>query len=230
MSTNAQEPITDSASRTDDITPSATPAAASGPTTTPDAAAPAVYAVLAGGARPAHFGINEAAFTRWCDDLGEQLESELPEPIEEHPAGRLSLFVDNAVREGVIEPVPGLQLDVYGDDSDDVSGFYVMLSNTGGTQQHLFITTGWNELYLGAEGTDPREVARDHLETVCHLANTVIDGLYPHRVTGADTATNILTIEQSDGSCATWLLTDQRAELATEAITARCGPPDSQLC
>ncbi|MGD9622173.1 MAG: hypothetical protein AB7G47_19295 [Mycolicibacterium sp.] len=228
MSANAQEPATATNAPAAAITRPEAHTPGSGPGSAQDGAAP-VLAVVAAGATPGRYRINDAAFETWCEERAEDLESELPGRLDEQPAGRLSSFADDAVNAGIVEPVSGLQLDVYGDDSYDVSGFYVMVSNIAGPQQHLFLTSGWNELYWLAEGTDPREAARDYLETICTLANTVIDGLYPQRVVGAGAA-NIVTIELSDGGCATWLLTDQRADAAAAAITVTCGPPDSQLC
>lgn len=228
MTIEAQNPIPAANTPAAAITRPQAPTGASGAAGALDDATPAV-AMMAVGARPARYQINDAAFTAMCDELGELLTSELPGLLEESPASRLSSFADTAITDRIIEPVAGLQLDVYGDDSDDVSGYYVLVSNAIGNQRHIFLTTGWNELYLTTADADPRAAARDYLETICALANTVIDGLYPPRVAGAE-ATNMVTIELSDGSCATWLLSDQRADDAAAAIEAVCGPPDSLLC
>lgn len=228
MTLDAQNPIPAMNDPAAAITQPQVPTSASEAAGAPDGAMPAI-AVMAVSTRPARYRINDAAFTEMCDELGEELTSELPGLLEESPASRLASFADTAINDRIIEPVTGLQLDVYGDDSYDVSGYYVLVSNTVGTQRHMFLTSGWNELYLMAADTDPREAARDYLETICALANTVIDGLYPQRVAGAGAA-NMVTIELSDGSCSTWLLPDQQAEAAAAAITATCGAPDSQLC
>jgi len=179
VTTNAHSPTANADALPAAITPPTEPPAASGPPGPPDGAAPA-FAVLATSARPARYRINETAFNTWCDELGEELETELPEPSAEQPAGRLASFADNAAEAGVIEPVTGLQLDVHGDDSYYDSGFYVMLSNTTGEQRCIYLTSGWNELYYQAEDTDPRESARDYLDTLCAVANTVLDRLHPH--------------------------------------------------
>lgn len=209
------------------ITPPPTLTGVSGPASASHDPPPA-FAVLAVGARPARYRINDAAFDRWCDSVGDALEYELPEQRLELAGAAVGTLVDDAVHAGVIEGDQALQLDCYGDDDSEMSGFYVLLHNRGGEQKPIYLTSGWHEVLLADDDADPRTAAREHLETVCYLANTVIDGLYPQRVAGA-TAT-ILTVETPEGSCATWILPECQADAVEALITNQCGPADSLRC
>ncbi len=186
------------------------------------------FAILTVGTRPEPFRIDDAAFDAWCQDKGDELECDMPDWRSERPGADLSSMVLEACEHGVITGDRRLRLDCFGDDDTDGSGFYVMVRNRCGPQQWTHLTSGWNELEVAREGFDPRGQARDYLDTVCLLANEVIDGGYPQRVAGA--TANMLTLELSDGSCATWVLPDAEANVVAASIETQCGPPDSLRC
>lgn len=204
------------------------PSPAVGPAGGPEDPAVA-FLVVAAGARPAPFRVNGSAFDEWCDSKGEELGFDVPDWHRDYPGLAFSDLIADAIASGVIEGSPGLDLVVFGDDDSDSSGYYVTLANATGRQRRIRLTSGWNELELARELTDARVVAREHVDTVCVIANGVIDGMAPQLVTGAP-AGNMVSIEMSEGSCATWVLSDEQADAVMASIEALFGPPASLRC
>lgn len=150
------------------------------------AAAPAFTVTLAD-ARPTLFNVDEDAFTRWCDAKGEELACEIPTRTNPRAGAALSDLFYDAKEAAVILGDNAVELSVYGDDDEEVSGFYAVLKNTVGSQRLIGLTSGWTEVPRIDDATDARQAAREHLEEICTVANDVL------RAVGANpgtTATN----------------------------------------
>ncbi|MFN6548179.1 hypothetical protein [Mycolicibacterium nivoides] len=134
------------------------------------------------------FSIDATAFDRWSEAKGEELECMIPTRTDPHAAERLVELLNDAKNTGVIVGDKALELNVHWDDEEDVSGFYVVLNNTSGSQRLIGLTSGWTEVLRIETVTDAAACARDHLDEVCRVANTVLETLKtapPQRVDSA---------------------------------------------
>ncbi|MFV8161121.1 hypothetical protein ACNQVK_03115 [Mycobacterium sp. 134] len=123
------------------------------------------------------FRIIDQAFSKWVEDLGEELESELPNPAEFGAGVELARLVTSAQEAGVLDGDPRLNIAVNGDDEygpDGVDGYYVLVDNKSAGYPKTSLTSGWREVCGPLEGTPPCEAARFYLDMVCDEANTVL--------------------------------------------------------
>ncbi len=137
------------------------------------ALAPA-FTVILTDAQPTLFSIDDEAFTRWCDAKGEELACEIPTRTNPRAGAALSDLFHNAKDAAVILGDNAFDLDVYGDDDEDVSGFYAVLKNNVGNQRLVGLTSGWTEVPRVEDATDARLGAREHLDEICTVANDVL--------------------------------------------------------
>lgn len=120
------------------------------------------------------FSIDDKAFDNWCEDKGEDLECDVPKWTEPTAGATLSQFFYEARQAGVIIGDANFDLQVNGDDDAEISGFYVILKNAGGDQRLIGLTSGWTEVARVEDGTDAPQSAREHLDEICNVANSVL--------------------------------------------------------
>lgn len=123
------------------------------------------------------FRIIDEAFSKWVEDLGEDLESDLPNPAEFGAGVELARLVTSAQEAGVLAGDPRLNVAVNGDDEygpDGVDGYYVLVDNQSAGYPKTSLTSGWKEVCGPIEGTAASDAARFYLDMVCDEANTVL--------------------------------------------------------
>jgi len=120
------------------------------------------------------FSVDEAAFDRWCEAKADELECDVPQWTDPAAGAALSDFFHDAQQAGVIIGDAAFDLQVTGDDDAEVSGFYAVLKNASGDQRLIGLTSGWTEVLRVAAGTPARQGAREHLDEICNVANSVL--------------------------------------------------------
>lgn len=120
------------------------------------------------------FSIDDDAFDRWCEAKGDELEYDVPEWTEPTAGATLSQFFYEAQQAGVVIGDASFDLQVHGDDDAELSGFYAVLKNAGGDQRLVGLTSGWTEVARVEKGAGIRESAREHLDEICNVANSVL--------------------------------------------------------
>ncbi|KAA1250315.1 hypothetical protein F0Q45_10270 [Mycobacterium simiae] len=138
------------------------------------AAATPAFTVTLTATQTTLFNIDAAAFERWCAAKGEDLECEIPIWTMSDAGAALSEMFYDARKAGVIVGDAAFELNVYGDDDVEVSGFYCVLKNVSGSQRLIGLTSGWTEVLRITDATDAPECAREHLEEICRVANDVL--------------------------------------------------------
>ncbi|WP_236714195.1 hypothetical protein [Mycobacterium pseudoshottsii] len=120
------------------------------------------------------FDIDIVAFDRWVSDKGEELEFDVPDRDQQHPAAALSNLVREALEAGVVTADWRVELTVCDDDEWECSGYSVVIRNRGGEQRELGLTGRWNELRWPDDATLAREAAHEYLQDVCCEANALL--------------------------------------------------------
>lgn len=124
--------------------------------------------------RPVTFQVVEEAFGRWIAGKGDPDGADPPEWLPDWADGeagaRLTRLFLDAKCHGVIDGDPDIEVNVYGDDDGETSGFYVILSNRAGGQTALGLTSGWQEL-LHLDDLPPRRRVRAYLDEICTIVN-----------------------------------------------------------
>lgn len=138
------------------------------------AATSPAFTVTLAAAQITLFSLDEAAFTRWCDAKGDELECDVPTRSNPSAGAALSDLFHSAKDAAVIIGDNAFELDVYGDDDDENSGFYAVLKNVTGGQRLVGLTSGWTEVPRVDDGDDARRSAREHLDEICTVANDVL--------------------------------------------------------
>lgn len=124
---------------------------------------------------PMSFSVDDDALQSWLRPIDpEELELSLPSNGSEYPSRDLSCLVCDAIDNGALTGDPRLQLAVYEGDDDESTGYYAVLRNATGDQRFIGITSGWTELDF-ADPTAPLvDQAREYLNAVCAVANTLL--------------------------------------------------------
>jgi hypothetical protein len=139
----------------------------------PEALSPGFVVGTAAGLR--QFAINEAAFDRWVAAKGDELEFEIPNRRDDSPGGRVADLFYEALQGAVVDGDPRIEVNVYGDDDWETSGYHVVVRNRSGDQCRVGITAGWTELpWVDKLDLSPRDQARAYLQDICGVANEVI--------------------------------------------------------
>lgn len=138
--------------------------------------------IVAADHRSTTFGIDDAAFEAWfaghgdADGAAAEPAEWLPDWSECGAGATLARVFGDARRHGVVTGDPDVELNIYGDDDGETSGFCVILSNRAGLQTALGLTSGWQEV-LHLDELPRRRQARAYLEEVCAIANFTLANL-----------------------------------------------------
>lgn len=121
------------------------------------------------------FAINEEAFGRWCAEIDpDDADCLLPHRNNESPSSDLYRLITEAEEAGALTSDPRLELQVFGDEDADGSGFWVSVANRAPGHGTVALSAGWAQLHYTEQGTDFPTAARTQIEHVISQANSVL--------------------------------------------------------